>query len=48
MLNDFIEMRSGKIINVSFRVTLYADKSYDKAAVAKKVIDLFLTYNHVK
>lgn len=48
MLNDFIEMRSGKIINVSFRVTLYADKSYDKAAVAKKVIDEIYDYMDIR
>ena len=48
MLNDFIEMCSGKIINVSFRVTLYADKSYDKAAVAKKVIDEIYDYMDIR
>lgn len=48
ILNDFIEMRSGKIINVSFRVTLYADKSYDKAAVAKKVIDEIYDYMDIR
>lgn len=48
MLNDFIEMRSGKIINISFRVTLYADKSYDKAAVAKKVIDEIYDYMDIR
>lgn len=43
-INDFIEIKSGKIINVSFTITIYADKSYDKGEVAKRVISLVYDY----
>ena len=44
MLNDFIEFRSGKIINIAFELTIYVEKSYDKSEVAKRVIDAVYDY----
>ncbi len=48
MMNDYIEMRSGKIINLAFNLTLYVDKSYDKAEVVKRVIDTIYDYMDIK
>lgn len=44
MINDFIEFRSGKIVNISFELTIYVEKSYDKSEVAKRVIDAVYDY----
>ena len=48
MINDFVEIRSGKVINVSFKVTVYIDKTYDKADVTKTIIDLVYDYMDVR
>ena len=48
MINDFIEIKSGKIINLSFRVKVYIDKSYDKSDVVKNVIDLIYDYMDIR
>lgn len=48
MLNDYVEFRSGKIINISFNLTVYVDKSYDKAEVAKRIIDTVYDYMDIK
>lgn len=48
MLNDFIEFRSGKIINVKFSLTVYIDKTYDKAEVSKRIIDTVYDYMDIK
>ena len=48
MLNDFIEIRSGKVINVSFEVDLFVDKAYDKAEVVKRVIELIQDYMDIR
>lgn len=44
MINDFVEIRSGRIINVAFEVDIFVDKSYDKNEVVKRVIDLIYDY----
>ena len=44
MINDLVEMRSGKIINLYFEVDIFVDKSYDKGEVAKRVIDTVYDY----
>ena len=48
MINDFIEIQSGKIINLSFRVKVYIDKSYDKSEVTKRIIDMIYDYMDVR
>lgn len=48
MINDFVEIQPGKVINVSFKVTVYLDKTYDKAEVTKTIIDLVYDYMDVR
>lgn len=48
MVNDFVEIKSGKIINVGFRVTIYIDKSYDKSEVVQNVINKIEDYMDVR
>ena len=48
MINDFVEIRSGKIINLSFRVKVYVDKSYDKSEVTKRIIDMIYDYMDIR
>lgn len=44
MITDFVEIRPGKIINLSVEVDMYVDKNYNKAAVIKNVIDTIYDY----
>ena len=44
MINDFVEIRSGKIINLSFDIEIFVDKTYDKGDVVRRVIDLVYDY----
>lgn len=46
-INDFIEIKSGKIINLSFEVDLFMDKTYDKGNVIKDVIDNIYEYMNI-
>lgn len=39
MINDFVEIRSGKVFNVKFGVDVFVDKAYDKSEVVKRVIE---------
>lgn len=48
MINDFVEIKSGKIINLHFRLTVYIDKSYDKAETTKRIIDLVYNYMDIR
>lgn len=48
MINDLVEMRSGKIINLAFDVDIFVDKTYDKGEVVKRVIDLIYDYMDVR
>lgn len=48
MVNDFVEIKSGKIINIGFTVTVYVDKSYDKAEVVQRVINKIYDYMDVR
>lgn len=43
-INDLVEIRSGRVINVAFTVNLFVDKSYEKSEVAKRVIDTIYDY----
>ena len=48
IINDFVEIKSGKIINLAFRLTVYLDKSYDKSEVTKRIIDLVYDYMDIR
>lgn len=48
MINDFVEIKSGKIINLSFRLTVYIDKAYDKSEVTKRIIDMIYDYMDIR
>lgn len=48
MINDFIEIRSGKVINVAFEADIFVDKTYDKSEVVKRVIELITDYMDVR
>ena len=48
MLNDFVEIKSGKIINLSFLATVYLDKSYDKSDITRRIIDLIYDYMDIR
>ena len=48
MINDFIEFRSGKIINIAFNLTVYIDKQYNKSEVARRIIDAVYDYMDIK
>lgn len=44
MINDFIEVKPGRIINLSFDVDMYVDKNYNKSDVANEVIRVVKNY----
>lgn len=44
MINDFVEIRSGKVINIGFEIDIFVDKTYDKGEVVKRVIDTVYDY----
>ena len=48
MINDFVEIKSGKIINLSFILSVYIDKSYDKSEVTKRIIDTVYDYMDIR
>ena len=48
MINDFLEIKSGKIINIAFRLKVYIDKSYDKSEVVRNIIDMIYDYMDVR
>lgn len=43
-LNDFVEIRSGKIINLSFEIDVYVDRNYESPAVISSIIDCVKDY----
>lgn len=48
MVNDFIEIRSGRIINLAFEVDLFVSAEYDKSEVSKRVIELITDYMDIR
>ena len=44
MINDFVEIRTGKIINLSFDIDLFISKSYNSGEVVKNVINKVIDY----
>lgn len=47
MINDYIEIKSGKIINIGFDVDIYIDKNYNKSDVIANVITVISDYMDV-
>lgn len=43
-VNDFVEIKSGGIINLSFEIDAYIDKKYDSNEVVKNIIEAVKTY----
>ena len=48
MVNDFVEIRSGKIINLAFDCYIYVDKAYDSSEVINRVITLIQDYMDIR
>jgi hypothetical protein len=44
MINDYVEIKSGRIINLSFEVDIYIDRDYNKADVVSSVIETIKNY----
>lgn len=44
MINDYVEIKSGKIINLSFEVDAYIDKNYNKSDVVTEIINVIKEY----
>lgn len=47
-VNDFVEIRSGKVVNLGFDINVYVDKTYDKSDVIKKIIELVRDYMDIR
>lgn len=48
MLNDFIEIKSGKIINIAFKAKVYIDNNFDNVIVTKQIIDTINSYMDIR
>ena len=48
MINDFVEIKSGKIINIKFEIDIFVDKAYDKSEVVKRVIETAMDYMDIR
>ena len=44
MINDYVEIKSGKIINLGFNVDVFVDKNYNKSDVITNVINTIYDY----
>ena len=44
MINDYIEVKSGRVINLSFEADLYINKNYNKSDVVTNVINTIKDY----
>ena len=47
MINDYVEIKSGKIINLGFNVDVFIDKNYNKSDVITNVINTIYEYMDV-
>ncbi|MCD8208302.1 MAG: baseplate J/gp47 family protein [Bacteroidales bacterium] len=48
MINDFVEILSGRVINLSFIVTIYKETDYETGDLVKRVIDLIYDYMDIR
>ena len=44
MINDYVEIKSGRIINLQFEIDFFVDKNYDNSDVVSKVITIVKDY----
>lgn len=47
MINDYVEIKSGRIINLSFDIDVIVDKNYNKVDVIREVINTVIQYMDV-
>jgi hypothetical protein len=47
MINDYVEIKSGRIINLSFEIDVIVDKNYNKVDVIREVINTVIRYMDV-
>ena len=47
MINDYVEIKAGRIINLSFDVNVIVDKNYNKVDVVRAIIDKVVDYMDV-
>ena len=47
MINDYIEIKSGRIVNLSFDIDAIVDKNYNKTDIVKKIIEVVTNYMDV-
>ena len=43
-INDYVEIKSGRIINISVEADIFVDKNYDVANIVEKVINVVKNY----
>ena len=43
-INDFVEIKSGKVVNLSFDISMFVDKNYNYGDVMKNVISVITDY----
>lgn len=46
-INDFVEIKSGRIINLSFEIDIFVDKNYNAGDVVKNVINTVNDYMNI-
>ena len=44
MINDYVEIKAGRIINLSFNVDVIVDKNYNKSDIVNKIIEVIRNY----
>ena len=44
MVNDYVEIKAGRVINISFDVDIVVDKTYDTTVVIENVINVIKNY----
>lgn len=47
-VNDFVEIRSGRVVNLAFDIDLFVGVDYDKGEVSKRVIELVKDYMDIR
>jgi hypothetical protein len=44
MINDYVEIKAGRIINIGFDVDVIVDKNYNKTDVVREIINVIKNY----
>ena len=47
-INDFVEIRSGRVVNLAFDVDVFVGADYDKGEVSKRIIELVKDYMDIR